>query len=410
MGTCYFIILEGGKYMPILPKNISKLNEPYCFNLVNSNDANLQQAGLEPLYITVYPQYINLEGHILYGGINHYECNLANDIARILRIMNSNTYGRFDDVCGFLNDDYPIRFKIYNHQIFFDDLASLSVYKNCSDIRNLINQKYHLKDDFYEPTREEIYQDYGWEYFHKNHHLYGTNIEYGHLNLTPQEQFNLLISSKMQELMPYTDPNDLTGNDLRKWLNYNANVFQNYTFSRKKKGVYNQEAMELINSLLETKRDVYNFFASFSKQTTDWQASIIQLLKEVGVYTEFKKQKPTVSDIFGGDLYAERSYWDSMFFRASWDILVQFIGLDKIETQLSKTITTSKSNIYKEFFNFLILDYQIVQIPRLIFDNSTGFKWVNPQEFNLGIDKELEDEVRLIKKYVPYNERDKYFK
>lgn len=49
---------------------------------------------------------------------------------------------------------------------------ALSVYKNNLNIRNEINRKYNLKDGFYEPTCEEMYQDYGYEYFKKNYALF----------------------------------------------------------------------------------------------------------------------------------------------------------------------------------------------------------------------------------------------
>lgn len=89
-----------------------------------------------------------------------------------------------------------------------------------------------------------------------------------------------------------------------------------------------------------------------------------------------------------------------------------FFGFDKIETQVKKTITTSKPNIYEEFFNSLIMDYEIVQLPKLVFDEDTQkFRWIYSNEFiNTGINREFEEEIKLIKKYVPYNERHKYLR
>lgn len=89
-----------------------------------------------------------------------------------------------------------------------------------------------------------------------------------------------------------------------------------------------------------------------------------------------------------------------------------FFGFDKIETQVKKTITTSKPNIYEEFFNLMIMDYEIVQLPKLVFDEDTQkFRWIYPNEFiNTEINREFEEEIKLIKKYVPYNERYKYLR
>ena len=47
-----------------------------------------------------------------------------------------------------------------------------------------------------------------------------------------------------------------------------------------------------------------------------------------------------------------------------------------------------------------------------IFEEDTQqFRWIDPSEFmNLGINRECEQEIKLIKKYVPPSERKKYFK
>ena len=110
--------------------SISYLNRSYCFHLVNSGNPKLQEMGLSPLFLNTYPLYINLTGNIFFGGNNHYECRLSHDVAKILKVMNSNTYDRFETVYGFLKDNYTLHFSIYNHQIFFSDFMSLSIYKN----------------------------------------------------------------------------------------------------------------------------------------------------------------------------------------------------------------------------------------------------------------------------------------
>ena len=134
------------------------------------------------------------------------------------------------------------------------------------------------------------------------------------------------------------------------------------------------------------------------------------MLIKLNVYKEFTPSKIENNDFFLPDLYAENSYWNQMFQSASFDLLVQFIGFDKIETQKKKTITTSKKNIYEEFFNLLLMDYDIVELPRLIFDADVQhFRWISPSFINAGVNREYENDIRLIKKYVPYEERQKYF-
>lgn len=397
--------------MPISKNNLNKLNKQYRFNMVNFDNKKINKLGLEPLYLTSHPKYINLNGNIFYSGSTHYECNLTNDITQILKIMNSNKYDRFENVYG--NDNYPINFSIYNDQIFFSDIMSLNVYKNNSNVRNEINKKFNLKNNFYEPTREEIYLDYGHEYFLKNREKYGNHIEYHCLNLIPQEYFELMISSKKEELSPFIDANELNGYDIRNWLNYNANIFMDFKCPWETTGVYNEETMKYINILKETKLDIYNFFYEFSKQSKNWQMSIKELLTLFGVYSEFVPKEIDRNNILANPEVDQKGFcWDNMYKKASFDMLIQFIGFDKIETQLSKTITTSKPNIYEEFFNPLLMGYNVVQLPKLIFEESKQqFKWIYPKDFiNSGINKECENEIKLIKKHITFNERSKYLR
>lgn len=399
--------------MSIAKERLIEFDQPHQFNMVNLDDERFMKLGLQPLYLTVSPKYINLHDHIFFSaGISHYECNLANDIECILKILNSNQYGRFEDVYGYLNDDYPVRYKIFNRKIFFDDLDSLNVYKSNPEIRKLVNQKYGLSEDFYEPTKKEIDQDYGEKYLRENYKKYGRGFEYCRVNLTPKEYYDKMMSFKRRELSPYESQNELNAYALRNWLNYNANLFGDRIISRDTTGVYNEHTMQFINTLLETKLDIYNFFDAFSKQVNNWQKVVKELLIELGVYSDFVPNEIDDSQPFDNDgMFDERNHWDNMFHQATPDMLVQFIGFDKIETQIPRTITTSKQNIYEYFFNLLLLEYNIVQIPKLIFDcDKQEFRWIHPKDFiNSGINRECEKEIKLIKKYVPYEDRYKYF-
>lgn len=196
-------------------------------------------------------------------------------------------------------------------------------------------------------------------------------------------------------------------------MTLNANIFADHTCSRETTGVYNQETMDLINSLLETKFDIYNFFDSFSKQAKDWQDTVKKLLMEFRVYSEFVKKEVVNENPFDNDnMFDESIHWSIMFYKASFDMLVQFVGLDKIETQVFKTITTTKPNIYEEFFNPLVMGYHVVQLPKLIFDEENQqFRWIPPNEFiTSGINRECEREIKLIKKYVPNEKRYLYLR
>lgn len=95
------------------------------------------------------------------------------------------------------------------------------------------------------------------------------------------------------------------------------------------------------------------------------------------------------------------------------DFLVQLIGLDKVENKWAKTITTSRLNINETFFNYKIMDWNIKQMPRFVINKEEGkIKLLDQSNFlrtnSIGNEREYEEEINLIKKKVPYNERHKY--
>lgn len=53
------------------------------------------------------------------------------------------------------------------------------------------------------------------------------------------------------------------------------------------------------------------------------------------------------------------------------DILVQACNYDSIESQFYRTITTSKFNIYETFYDYILHDYKIYQIPKKVYDEQT---------------------------------------
>ena len=94
------------------------------------------------------------------------------------------------------------------------------------------------------------------------------------------------------------------------------------------------------------------------------------------------------------------------------DFAVSSIGIDKIETQVNNTITTTKQNPYEFYFNYLIMGYNIVQIPKIVFDRQNQvFRMIDVNEYSIAshYDEKYKEEAKLIIKKVPYFERYKYF-
>ncbi len=92
------------------------------------------------------------------------------------------------------------------------------------------------------------------------------------------------------------------------------------------------------------------------------------------------------------------------------DILVQSCDYDSIESQLYRTITTSKFNIYETFYDYILHDYKVVQIPKKIYDEREE-RYLNYSQPDFMItDRELrlKQELNSICKLVPLEEREPF--
>ena len=222
-----------------------------------------------------------------------------------------------------------------------------------------------------------------------------------------KEFISEIYKKKKDKFKLYRDSTLLTGRDIRDWLNYNANIFslgENAFLS----GIYNTKTMELINSIKRTKQQVNDVLYSLSLNSADTDETLKQLLAHLK-----KNSEPNPLDFVSPDFENfnnMRNFYSNMYLAAADDLLVQYIGFDKIESAWPRTITTSKQNIYEEYYNYIIFDYNIVQIPKLYFDkDEQKFRWIYPNEqVNLGLNRELEKEAQLVKKYIPYEQRYKY--
>ena len=62
-------------------------------------------------------------------------------------------------------------------------------------------------------------------------------------------------------------------------------------------------------------------------------------------------------------------------------ILVQACNYDSVERQLYRTITTSKFNIYETFYDYILHDYKIFQIPKKVYNEELEeyIDWEQPE-------------------------------
>lgn len=91
-------------------------------------------------------------------------------------------------------------------------------------------------------------------------------------------------------------------------------------------------------------------------------------------------------------------------------VLVQACNYDSIESQRYRTITTSKFNIYETFYDYILHDYQIFQIPKKVYDENLQQYIDYKQSIWFISDKELrlKAELESICKEIPLEERNQY--
>ncbi len=91
-------------------------------------------------------------------------------------------------------------------------------------------------------------------------------------------------------------------------------------------------------------------------------------------------------------------------------VLVQACDFDTIESQLYRTITTSKFNVYETFYDYILHDYQIFQIPKKVYDENLQQYIDYKQSIWFMTDKELrlQAELESICKNVPLEERNQF--
>lgn len=92
------------------------------------------------------------------------------------------------------------------------------------------------------------------------------------------------------------------------------------------------------------------------------------------------------------------------------DVLVQACNYDSVESQLYRAITTSKFNIYETFYDYMLHDYRIFQIPKMVYDDNLEkyVFWSQPDWMITERELRLKDEVESIRRMVPLNERGQY--
>lgn len=166
--------------------------------------------------------------------------------------------------------------------------------------------------------------------------------------------------------------NNISAGDVRAYLNMNCLEF--FKYNSRLQGLYSPECKEILLMLLNSKIQIYEYFLNLYSMCPD----LINKLKDYPNKPETIINKESMQDF-----------------------AVLSIGVDKIETMFPKTITTTKLNPHEYYFNYLLMDYDIIQLPRVIFDEQDNiFRTIVPNDYSMAshYDELYKKEIELIKK------------
>lgn len=241
-----------------------------------------------------------------------------------------------------------------------------------------------------------------------------------------KENLILLRNNLLSDYQKFYN-NDISASDVRNYLNMNC--LEIFRYNPNLKNIYSLDCRNVLLMLLNSKIQIYNFFLKLLENCND----IIRLFKnhpcvnvcgvkcenlienaKIMLETSDNLETNTILNTIINNLYnlSENDLLNLTSERFMQDFAVLTIGIDKIERQINNTITTTKQNPYEFYFNYLIMGYNIIQIPKVVFDDHKQcFRIIDVNEYSLAshYDEKYKEEAKLIIKKVPYSERYKYF-
>lgn len=98
--------------------------------------------------------------------------------------------------------------------------------------------------------------------------------------------------------------------------------------------------------------------------------------------------------------YLYYDYWSRMILSYFKDTLVQYLGYDSVEMVSSRTICTSYPNINERFYNYKLMDFNILKVSRMMWDDENKIYRPSPIEYQTEKEEILEKEIESIKRLV----------
>lgn len=389
-------------------------NNKILYELANLTLDNIEK-GVNSTILSTIPAYILPDNSLYYTTWNHHNSNFYREIRECFEIIAISSIKPkielFDSNKHMIGKSGRNKhFYIYNGEIFLEE----------PNIFNLTNDEYKLICDYF--GKELKYNDIvKSDSFHEDNTFFlyeksrMNQVQRFVINYNTKEELEIRKKGLLNIKNDITN-NGLLASDVHNFLNYNCLSFSDYAKYSNTTNLYSKNCEKLILAIIESKIQVYSYFIEILK-SDEYGITLLNSLENHPMKDYWKSKydhkKAEEKNPIGLPII---NYDDKLeFLKDSYciqDFAVQTLGFDKVETQSSRTITTSKESIYEPFFNYLIMDYSINQIPKIKYNNyKNTFEVINRNEFvEYSSERELEEEIQLIKKYIPYNKRNQYFK
>lgn len=385
-------------------------NKLIRYELANLSGEN-RNRGVTSTILSSKPAFILPNSDLYYTTTNHHGANFYRDVTHCLEVIETSKirekieiykYKEFRGLC--VDDNAPkTRFDIYDNEILIDDM---NYYKFDKKTYDLICKFLGRQLTYKEYTEKEIFNG------NNNFDIYMTekrkDIQTIVINYDAKERIGTLkdrLIKAREEILS----NGLRAADVRDYLNFNCIPFSKY--HPYLENLYNDDCKKIVLSIMESKIQVYYYFLKLLGEG-NYGVQLLEPLLQYPNKLIKAKEKTEVSDYGLPNVDMDGKLEGLKNIRFIQDFAVQTMDFDKVESQLRKTITTSKINIYESFFNYLIMDFDVIKIPKIIYrEDENRFIQMKHNEFiTTSKEKEFEEEVKLIKKHIPYNERKKYFR
>lgn len=279
-------------------------------------------------------------------------------------------------------------------------------------ITNHQNKNYDVEQ--YNLTLYPLYiNEYGHIYFNGiSHSMADLNLHFTNLLLADLISSRLSLSNcsleKLKELklQLFKSSKDLSLCDLKQAINYPANPYKTHLLmDTQADDIYTSQAMDICNTVLETKYQIARRLKLLSSKLESEELIISELFQLFNIPKIGVPKRNYMDDCD----YIESLRCINYFLeQISSDFFVMGAGLDKIETSRRRTISTSKLNIYETYFNYMIMGYSIVRLPKIVVQDQS-LKLEEPSFITSLEEKIYEQEISLIKQKVRYEDRHKYF-